>query len=239
MLDFLHDGEVAIKALLRVDRPEHYCEEMVGLWYDLREIHDRATKIIEIRRVRGTTMLITPERLYLVHLVLHARVDLSALFLRMVGSAESEDLMDTLTVGSFLQVRLYREMNESQRRAVEDSITDESARLRYQEMRNCLPLLEPVNQVINKNFISKLDRYVAALDHRSETLLRSFMTRPVPHLARTWFPLRRYASAPMRARQFIGLDVAGANLSSFRSMLDRLLGVLEERCGFSGPMEYV
>ncbi|MCI0497799.1 MAG: hypothetical protein L0Z54_05870 [Thermoplasmata archaeon] len=237
MLDFLHDGEVVIKVLLQVDRPEDYCEEMTGLFHDLKEVHDRAVRIIEVRKVRGNTLLISRERYYLVYLILHTRADMTALFLRMAGSAEREDLLDTMTLGSFLQLRLYMGMDDPRRQMIEDAARSDTSRERLAEFRNGAPILGSRGQIITPEFLAKLDAHVNALDHRAETLVTEFMSRPVPSLGRAWFPLRRYATAPMREREWIGLDVAGANLTSFHGALTRLRGVLESECGLQAPVE--
>ena len=237
MLDFLHDGEVAIKVLLQVDRPEDYCEEMTGLFHDLREVQDRASRILEARRVRGNTTLINRERLYLVYLILHTRADLTHLFIRMVPSAEREDLMDAITLGSFLQVRVFHSMDGTRRRTLEEAAVDESARERLREVRDGASLLVARNQILTPEFLAKLDAHASSLDRRAEVLVTDFLTRPVPPLGRTWFPLRRYVTAPMRDRQWIGMDIAGANLNSFHGRLVQLQEMLVEECGLEAPKE--
>jgi len=239
MLEFLHDGELALKLLLQIRRPETYGPELKELYWDLKEISDRASKICDVRLVRGDTMLIIQERLYFVYSMLHVRADLSKIFFAMRPPREYDEVLDALTFGSFLQHKLFTEMTQAQ---VDDlgnkASRNDAVHHRYNEFRNGAPLMQPRNQIINPDFIGKLERYIQALDHEYERTLVSYMESPIPPLGRGWFPIRRYSSAPVRGREFMSLDVSGSNLNEYNGMLDELREILVVRCGFddsSGP----
>jgi len=233
MLEFLHDGEMALKLLLQVRRPEALCPELTELYWDLKDVSDRASKICDVRLVRGDTMLIVQERLYFVYSVLHVRADLSKIFFAQKPPREYDEVLDALTFGSFLQHKLFTEMTPAQ---VDDlgnrASRDDAVHQRYQEFRQGAPMMQPRNQIINPEFTGKLQRYMDALDHDYERTLMSYMESPMPPSGRAWFPIRRYSSAPVRGREFMSLDVSGSNLNEYNNMLDDLREVLISRCGF-------
>ncbi len=232
MLEFLHDGEIALKLLLQIRRPETYGPELKELYWDLKEVSDRASKICDVRLVRGDTMLILQERLYFVYSVLHLRADLSKIFFAVRPPREYDEVLDALTFGSFLQHKLFTEMTAVQADDLANKASrNDSVHLRYQEFKTGSPLMQPRNQVINPDFIGKLERYTQALDHEYERTLVSYMESPIPAIGRGWFPIRRYSSAPVRGREFMSLDVGGSNLNEYNGMLDELREILVLRCG--------
>ena len=232
MLEFLHDGELALKLLLQIRRPETYGPELKELYWDLKEVSDRASKICDVRLVRGDTMLILQERLYFVYSMLHVRADLSKIFFAVRPPKEYDEVLDALTFGSFLQHKLFTEMTAAQ---VDDlgnkASRNDAVHHRYQEFRNGAPLMQPRNQIINPDFIGKLERFIQNLDHEYERTLVSYMESPLPPLGRSWFPIRRYSSAPVRGREFMSLDVSGSNLNEYNGMLEELRETLVLRCG--------
>jgi hypothetical protein len=232
MLEFLHDGEMAVKLMLKIRRPESYCPELTDLYWDLKDISDRASKICDVRLVRGDTMLILQERLYFVYSILHLRADLSKLFFARRPPHDYDEVLDALTYGSFLQQKMFTEMTGGQADELyTKSSRNDSVFQRYQEFKHGAPMMQPRNQIINAEFVGKLQRYMDEVDLEYERTLISYMESPLPAMGRGWFPLRRYSSAPVRGREYMSLDVSGANLNEYNGLLSELRELLMARCG--------
>lgn len=243
MIEFLHDAELIVELLgeiLEVRGDQAPCQMIIDLFHDLKDIEARARKILEMRKVRGDTVLIGPERLYMVHMILHARADTARLLETictpdMDMTSRSASLCDAIMLGSFLQLKMFQSMSDAERNAYYDeALPNMEIYKRFQDLRNDMPLLRPHHRIINKDLCEKVDRYYATLDEDMRKMLKDFLYRPISPLARRWFSLARYWSAPIKEGEFISIDSAEEILSIYSTYLARLRGDIEEICGPKG-----
>lgn len=238
MLEFLHDGEILLRLLLDLKGDKEQCPVLVEFYHDLKEIGERALKISDARKQRGDTVLISHERLYLVHLILHARADLSKLLPTVCTGTDYDQFCDSIAIGSFQQLKLFQSMEENERQKYYQTAARE-VRIynRFQDYRNDLPYLIPRNRVINQDFTSKVERYQSELEADVVKEVRSQMDHPIPSGARHWFSLQRYASSVLRDRTFIGIESADTNIRTFNGLLANYHKFITDKCGYTEKNE--
>ncbi len=242
MLEFLHDAELIAQLLAKaLSEPpkDEVCPLTRDLILRLDEIRERADKLADVRRMRGDTPLIFQERVYLVFLVLHARIDLGDL-LAPLGSSKRggtpengiHDILDFMSFGAFLQLKALQQMSEDDRSALyQESVGTIGRRERVAALRNELPMFRPQNRLVNDEFIAKVDDKWASMPDPLKEDITSCLSKPKFVMGKGWYSIRNYWAAPMRQQQFIPLDSAEQYIEAFNKRYNAARITYERECG--------